>query len=211
MCTYATSTLHMRMLVVEAMSMKVHRAAVHGVEQKRRTRYCGMGSCGVISTSGSAIRPLWLASISELRGMAVAASLICAARAPHVNACALTLGGASHAPARRRRCAAAARRGAARAVPDAEAGSTTPGPARVRRGPINPSPKHGGQAGRASASTSTRSRLGCTASTLPTGTPRMRTGVPTVIPHASGNSSTHCRARARVCSGGGGRRRGGSP
>ena len=43
-----------------------------------RAWYCGMGSCGVMSTRGSAMRPLWLASISELRGMAVAASFICA-------------------------------------------------------------------------------------------------------------------------------------
>jgi hypothetical protein len=34
----------------------------------------------------------------------------------------------------------------------------------------------------------TFSRLGCTDSTPPTGTPRIRTGVPTVMPHATGNS-----------------------
>ena len=40
------------------------------------TSYCGMGVCGVMSIRGSAIRPDWLARILELRGMAVAWSLI---------------------------------------------------------------------------------------------------------------------------------------
>ena len=46
-----------------------------------------------------------------------------------------------------------------------------------------------------STSTSTFSREGFTVSTEPTGTPLMRTGVPTPMPHAKGNSRTHCRAR----------------
>mmetsp|Transcript_22293 Transcript_22293/g.55000 ORF Transcript_22293/g.55000 Transcript_22293/m.55000 type:complete len:229 (-) Transcript_22293:420-1106(-) len=40
-----------------------------------------------------------------------------------------------------------------------------------------------------STSTSTRSRLGRTLSTCPTLTPRTRTGVPTWMPHAKGNST----------------------
>ena len=44
-----------------------------------------------------------------------------------------------------------------------------------------------------STSTSTFSRDGLTLRTEPTGTPLMRTGVPTVIPQANGNSRTHCR------------------
>jgi hypothetical protein len=45
---------------------------------------------------------------------------------------------------------------------------------------------------RTSTSTSTHSSDGRTLSTLPTRTPRTRTGVPMVMPHATGNSSTAC-------------------
>jgi len=37
--------------------------------------YDGRGSCGVMSTRGSAMRPLWFASMTLLRGMTVAMSL----------------------------------------------------------------------------------------------------------------------------------------
>ena len=46
-----------------------------------------------------------------------------------------------------------------------------------------------------STRTSTFSREGLTVRTEPTGTPLIRTGVPTLIPHASGNSRTHCRCQ----------------
>ena len=50
---------------------------------------------------------------------------------------------------------------------------------------------------RISTVASTRSSLGLTPTTWPTGTPRTRTGVPMCMPHATGNPTVNCQAEMR--------------
>ena len=149
--------------------------------------YCGMGGCGVMSIRGSAISPLWLASIRELRGMTVVASRIstststCGSRyqaektdssqrrrqGRHQLGMALAGQGRLRAPA-----------GVEQASRQRSAGSWQISSAHLHLPTPATCPAH----------PPTFSRLGCTESTVPTGTPRMRTGVPTVMPQATGNS-----------------------
>ena len=59
-------------------AMRLHDAELACRELEKLTLYFGMGSWGVMSIRGSAMRPLWLASIRQLRGITVVGSLMSA-------------------------------------------------------------------------------------------------------------------------------------
>jgi hypothetical protein len=65
-------------LTLHAETMRNQQSPLKASTGRLTHLYVGSGSCGVMSMSGSAINPLWLASITLLRGITVAMSLTCA-------------------------------------------------------------------------------------------------------------------------------------